>query len=579
MVQTTLLEEWLGSPSPTPISLPEFNQEARKIPLVFDAPVRHVGCHRLGIHEYILVACSVKLPTSQRAAIAYFRLERNPTEKTARLLSGKSTPAADTIRMNMRRETLHQENSLAVRGYFVFNQVEDNAPKTLMLKHIIEMHDYLAHGSLGYTFLGTNCRWFCSGLLECLRACQPCFGGQWTKCTGKDTIPKQDTQAAIRAKARYLKEKHPDCCHLRPSSIMSALVAEATAIGAAVSNMVEIAGQAQNQAMAQSATDPNVIYSTMGPTTPSVQPTQLPSAGMNPMANHAPSPPLPNGIPAFADEPGVFYDEPATYLPQPSQYPHHAHPQHRPVSHMPPPLPQPSFDTHIGGQMYGVESTSHLQYESAPHGHPPIPRTWSGATGPCSCPQCVYSMHSSGLIAGRPHPSQVPQNHYHHHGPPPQPRPARTYQRPTPVNMGTLHGIPEAHAPDATLEYDYNPYVHPTPVLGQTHRDSTYGYHPPPPSIPMSQRAPIGPHSGPHDMYMRGSINGSMNLPYQGYNMHPSTTRSVLQPRQPQPTRDRWLSRDGTMGIPVRTDSPTQMDDVQLNVSDFKTLELLEPRD
>ncbi|KAG8709005.1 hypothetical protein FRC08_018586 [Ceratobasidium sp. 394] len=247
MMQATLLEEWLNSPSPVPISLPEFKDQARRIPVVFEALVRHVSCHRLGIHEYILVHCSVTLPPAQRATMAYFRFERNPAEKSPRLLSGKSNPAADTIRMSVNAETLHQKGSLAVRGYIVFNQ-EDNAPQPLMLKHILEMYEYLAQTSLTYTIFGTNCRWLCFGLLECLRDCKPCFGGQWFECGRKDSVPKQDTTAAVQAKTRYLKEKHPECCHSRPrttSSIMAALVAEATTIGAAVSNMVEIANQAQ----------------------------------------------------------------------------------------------------------------------------------------------------------------------------------------------------------------------------------------------------------------------------------------------------------------------------------------------
>ncbi|KAG8711986.1 hypothetical protein FRC08_015171 [Ceratobasidium sp. 394] len=245
----TLLEDWLNSPSPLPISLPEFKDQARKIPVVFEALVRHVSCHRIGVHEYILVHCSVTLPAAQRAIMAYFRLERNPTEKSPWLLSGKSNPAADTIRMSVNAETLHQKGSLAVRGYIVFNQ-EDNAPKPLMLKHILEMYEYLAQASHTYTIFGANCRWLCFGLLDCLRDCKPCFGGQWFECGRKDSVPKQDNAAAaaIQAKTRYLKEKHPDCCRPRPaqsSSIMAALVAEATTIGAAVSNMVEIANQAQ----------------------------------------------------------------------------------------------------------------------------------------------------------------------------------------------------------------------------------------------------------------------------------------------------------------------------------------------
>ncbi|KAG8731925.1 hypothetical protein FRC10_001357 [Ceratobasidium sp. 414] len=361
MTQTTLLEEWLNSPNPAPISLPEFKTEAHKIPVVFEARVKHVSCHRLGIHEYILVHCSVMLPTAQRPIMAHFRLERNPTEKSPRLLSGKSNPAADTIRMSVNTDMLHPKGSWAVRGYFVFNQ-EDNARQPLKLKHILEMYEYLSQESHKYTIFGTNCRWLCFGLLECLRDCKPCFGGQWFECGRKDSVPKQDTQAAVRAKACYLKEKHAECCNSRPrpSSIMAALVAEATNVGIAVSNMVEIANQAQVPTPTPSPTDPNVIYSTAVPATPLPQQTQLPSGNTRPVHNHVSPQHIPSGMPAFVEEPETIHNEPTMRSPHPPHPPHHhAHTQRQSVSYIssPPVLIGICPTRDLGANLQAMRST------------------------------------------------------------------------------------------------------------------------------------------------------------------------------------------------------------------------------
>ncbi|KAG9077225.1 hypothetical protein FS749_010906, partial [Ceratobasidium sp. UAMH 11750] len=240
---STSLEEWMNSLGPKPISLSEFKNQAHKMPAVFEAPVRHVSCHRLGVHEYLLVHCSVTLPTTQWSTMTYFRLERDPAEKGRRIL--KLKPAVDTIRMSANAETLHQNGSLAVRGYLVFD-LKDNVPRRLMLKDILEIYEYLAQTASTHNIFGTTRHWLCLALLECLRGCRPCFGGQWLEVVGKDFVPKQENTMVIQAKTRYLREKHEGCCHLQNSSlILKTLVAEATTIGAVVSNMVEVGNQAQ----------------------------------------------------------------------------------------------------------------------------------------------------------------------------------------------------------------------------------------------------------------------------------------------------------------------------------------------
>ncbi|KAG8711985.1 hypothetical protein FRC08_015170 [Ceratobasidium sp. 394] len=340
MTQTTLLEGWLSSSNPESIPLLEFYIEARKLPTIFEAPVRHVSCHRQGVHEYVLVHCSVTLPNApERPIMAYFRLERNPAQKSVRILSGKPSQAADTVLINRKLETLHQEHSSMLRGHLLFNR-EDNAPKTLMLRHILEMYECLSRASCKYTIIGTNCRWLCFGILECLRGCKPCFGGQWFKGSRKDTIPKQDNQAAIQAKDVYLKEKHPDCCSLR-GGIMSKLVEEATAIGTALTNIVEMASQVQEPAQTSNPSSPEAMCSTAGLATPVAHSTPLPGANVSPTASNPPQHPVPSGMPAVMNHPNGFYNEAAMHV----QHPGHLRPPHPMTGPTTPLRQQPQLHT------------------------------------------------------------------------------------------------------------------------------------------------------------------------------------------------------------------------------------------
>ncbi|KAG8708042.1 hypothetical protein FRC08_000136, partial [Ceratobasidium sp. 394] len=526
----TLLEEWLDSPNPAPISLPEFKDQEHKIPVVFEALVRHVSCHRLGIHEYILVHCSITLPATQRAITAYFRLERNPTEKAPQLLGMKSDSGADVIRMSVNAETLHSKHSLAVRGYIVFNQ-EDNVPKPLMLKHILEMYEYLARASHTYTIFGTNCRWLCLGLLECLRDCKPCFGGQWFECGRKDSVPKQDNAVAmIQTKTRYLKEKHPDCCHPRPSqfsSIMAALVAEANAIGAAVSNMVEMANT-QIPAPAPGPTDPNVIYSTTGPAVPVPQPTQLPSGDAYPTPGHVHSPPT--------------HPLPPTWVL---------------------PLPPPNFGAHSSSQRFGDQPTGYTQYLGVANGgyQPQIP-TWSGAaTGPCSCLECVSQTSHSSMTSDRSYPPQAPPNYHHHIGPSAHlPRAARgflhhtTYARRQPApTMGPLYGIPEEFISDMIPEHVSNQHACRSSVFGQPLVGCSNCSYCAATPAPMPQNTFTLPRAHPESTYRQGPNDGLTDSSYQ--NVSSLTVHSDIQPQHPRLTR--WFAQDSTTGAPSHAESST----------------------
>jgi hypothetical protein len=111
-MQTTFLEECLNSPSPLPIPLAEFLLQAHKLPALFEAPVRHVSRHRKGIHEYILLHCAVTMPRTWQSSIVYFRLERNPSQKGVRVLSGKPNQAVDTVQMNRRLDAWHDHRQI-----------------------------------------------------------------------------------------------------------------------------------------------------------------------------------------------------------------------------------------------------------------------------------------------------------------------------------------------------------------------------------------------------------------------------------------------------------------------------------
>ncbi|KAG9087778.1 hypothetical protein FS749_002650, partial [Ceratobasidium sp. UAMH 11750] len=201
-MQTDQLEKWLYSLDPAPTLLLEFVSVARKIPAIFRGHVRCVSHHRVDIHEYILVYCSVTLPTSQSPIMVYFRLERTPNEKSLQVSCGKLNHGTDTICGNVNVETLHEQNSSVGRGCFVFSRTDDPL-QTLALWHVLEMYEYLA--SQGNTTLSTNC-----ALLECLRDCWPCFGGHWIgPGSWEGSLP---VQAVVLLGNRYLQDKHPHCC-------------------------------------------------------------------------------------------------------------------------------------------------------------------------------------------------------------------------------------------------------------------------------------------------------------------------------------------------------------------------------
>ena len=147
------------------------------------------------------------------------------------MFSGKPNPAADTLKANKDLKLLH--SPCESRDRFVFHAV-DTPPKVLQLQHILKMYDYLVGRSPSYVVHKTNCRWLCFGIFECLRSCQPCYGGHWMG--SKTHTSWNDDEGAGEAKNHYLKEMHSACCFSgdRPVSIFQALVAESSGTASAI---------------------------------------------------------------------------------------------------------------------------------------------------------------------------------------------------------------------------------------------------------------------------------------------------------------------------------------------------------
>ncbi|QRV86401.1 hypothetical protein RhiJN_14419 [Ceratobasidium sp. AG-Ba] len=490
--------------------------------------------------------------------MAYFRLERNPAEKGVGLLGGKTTPASDTIRMNFNLDSLRQTESAAVRGYFTFNP-EDNAPKPIMLKHILEIYEYLVQASDRYKLLGTNCRWFCYGFLECLRECKPCFGGHWSPCAKKES-PKQDTQAAIRAKDQYLREKHAECCYLRPrgDSIMSALVAEAVNIGTAVTNMVEITNQVH--AAQPANTDPNVVYSTAGPSTPPSKSTLPPGGGMQYMPNNIVSPPVASGLSGSMD--GGSMGFPETIARPGHPYPT-VHPQRQPGSRTSW-VPQSNFEMHAPQQPLRTTTSGHSSHSSVHYeGYAPNPHPWDT----CSCAECLTRKFDrtprSSFVPERSFSSQPPQGHQPHYNGQILPlhtaggfRHVHHPRRPVPPHPTYLYDIPEGIPP----EYDIQQHGRPVPTAVQPpHCCSNCGHHPIPANVPGHQNTFTQSHGPASVAYTQGL---STDHPGFGYTNNPGsqTIHTEMRPMQPQPTR--WFTQDSTTGVPPRTESPSQMSQI-----------------
>lgn len=238
-MHTSVLEDFINSSDPNPLDLSDFYIHVSRVVEFFEAPIRNVNCYRCGIHEYLIIACEVMLPSTRQLTIVWFRLERNPSQKTMHMLSGKPNPAADTVKASTRLELLHSQGDS--RGHFVFHTTEN--PRTVLkLRHILEMYNCFAQKSPSYALLKANCRWLCYGLFECLRQCQPCYGGYCMASKSQSSWSQYDAQAAAEAKNVYLKEKHSECCFpaQRSVSVLRALVAESTGLAAAAAS---IAGQ------------------------------------------------------------------------------------------------------------------------------------------------------------------------------------------------------------------------------------------------------------------------------------------------------------------------------------------------
>ncbi|KAG8699850.1 hypothetical protein FRC08_005071 [Ceratobasidium sp. 394] len=257
MAQTLLLTK--GQPNaPWSFSLSAFYNRVHR-PLT-QALVQQISCHTQGTHDYVLVRCSLTLPISKQPITVFLRLERKP-------ISVESRTVETFIQLSMDPTRLHQDNSLAIKGYFNFNQPGDNPRKMLRLARVLDMYEYLAWCSMRYTIPGSNPHWLCVCLMECLRECEPCYSGQWVDTTNEGALSEQGTLTTARVKNLYLAEKHPDCCRFRVGSTASDALAEGTTISscmATVGHPGERANRAQNLWVLD-ATEPRVAYTPINP--------------------------------------------------------------------------------------------------------------------------------------------------------------------------------------------------------------------------------------------------------------------------------------------------------------------------
>ncbi|CAE6511511.1 unnamed protein product [Rhizoctonia solani] len=176
-----------------------------------EAAVRQVWCKRDKVHEFILLSCDVN--TTTRAVTLWLRIERRPatTGLALEVLSNKAKPAEDTVMASINPQTLGIECDN--RDSLMYD-TNNNPQEVLKLKHIAEMYQYFTGHANQYVLFGSNCRWLCYLLFECLRECQLCYGG-FSLSRSPQGKPTADIRTAQLAKAHYLRDKHPTCCWLR----------------------------------------------------------------------------------------------------------------------------------------------------------------------------------------------------------------------------------------------------------------------------------------------------------------------------------------------------------------------------
>ncbi|CUA78457.1 Phytosulfokine receptor 1 [Rhizoctonia solani] len=194
-----------GAPPTWPLSM--FCAWALQTHELSEAPIRSVLCNRQGIHEFVLISCDVNIANGP--VELWFRIERHSSSQGVGILRN-SKPTMDTMKASTNLRALREP--CEARDSFMYNPNE-NPREKLKFKHIAVMCQYFTGPSVQYSLLGTNSRWICYALLECLRESQPCYGGTWLP--SRTERPIADVRVAQLAKSHYLKDKHPTCCGSR----------------------------------------------------------------------------------------------------------------------------------------------------------------------------------------------------------------------------------------------------------------------------------------------------------------------------------------------------------------------------
>ncbi|QRW00451.1 hypothetical protein RhiJN_28469 [Ceratobasidium sp. AG-Ba] len=385
--------------------------------------------------------------------MSYFRLERNPAQKSIWLLSGKTTQAADTIRTSADPDSLRQSGLSAVRGYLTFNP-EDDVPRTLVLKDILEIYECLAKASNLYQLHRTNCRWFCHAFLECLRDCKPCFGGHWSPCVKENA--KQNAQA-LQAKGQYLKEKHSSCCHI--TTAVSVLEGDVAIIKNQVTTMMN---QVQTTQPVPTVPNSRVVYPTVAPGAAPPHPNLPPSNNIRYTSDDIRSHPLASGLPA-----SIFPE--TTVGPERRHLP--VHQQRQPVARNS--LAPANFETHTPQEPFPNTTMSHSGYGSVYYeGYPPNLEPWDTYSYDRYMSNTFDQASYPGFAPERSFPAPPPRNHHPHYNGRPSPHLNGNFrstqhvhhrQRPGPQQVTHLRGIPEG----MPTEQNFQQQSHHGPVLGQ----------------------------------------------------------------------------------------------------------------
>lgn len=225
MTQLMTPELLLSSPTPEKRPLADFCTWVLHTPDFSDAPIQQVSCNRSGVHEFVIISCKVTLSANRSVHLVWLRLERHPSEGGVSLMS-KSNNAKDTVQVSKSVDALlvaKRGQKCVPRGTFSYYS-EDHPSTTLKLQHIAEMLLCFTQYSSLYSLLKTNCRWLCYALLECLKECHTCYGGNWIGLPLQRTDSTTDTKTALEVKDLYLREKHPRCCMSRQTSTINALL-------------------------------------------------------------------------------------------------------------------------------------------------------------------------------------------------------------------------------------------------------------------------------------------------------------------------------------------------------------------